>query len=126
MDQVVMDEARRLQALAAYRERARRFEEIARRRRLQGVPAPAPGPVAAVGGGSPRLSARGRQVLRLLANGYGNKEIALVLRVGPETVKTHVRNVLVALNARNRAHAVAIAYRLGLLDAEDSLRAPSP
>lgn len=115
-----MDEARRLQALAAYRRRARAFEDIARRR-LHGLPAalrplpPAPAPA------SSRLSARGRQVLALLAEGYGNKEIAQRLQVGPETVKTHLRNVLVALNARNRAHAVAIALRAGLIGSGDEV-----
>jgi DNA-binding CsgD family transcriptional regulator len=112
-----MDEARRLQALAAYRARARAFEEIARRRR--GPRAPALRQGVAVPAAPVPLSARGRQVLALLAAGYGNKEIAAALQVGAETVKTHVRNVLVALGARNRAHAVAIALRSGLLDAGD-------
>lgn len=60
-------------------------------------------------------------MLALLAEGYGNKEIAQRLQVGPETVKTHLRNVLVALNARNRAHAVAIALRAGLIGSGDEV-----
>jgi len=111
-----MEESRRLQALAAYAERARAFDEIARRRRrFPTLLAVTPAPAREASPARPRLSRRGREVLALLAEGYDNKEIARRLHVGPETVKTHVRNVLVALNARNRAHAVAIAFRSGLL-----------
>lgn len=115
-----MDDARRLQALAAYSERARLFDEIARRRRRFSSTVPQSSAVPQTSS-QPRLSARGAEVLALLAEGFGNKEIAQRLGVGSETVKTHVRNVLVALNARNRAHAVAIAFRTGLLgEAEEA------
>jgi DNA-binding NarL/FixJ family response regulator len=61
------------------------------------------------------LSPRGLQVLQLLAEGMTNSEIAARIYVAPETVKKHVAAVLNALGAENRAHAVAIAFRRGLL-----------
>jgi DNA-binding NarL/FixJ family response regulator len=61
------------------------------------------------------VSSREIEVLQLIANGLGNREIARVLFVSDETVKTHVQRVLRKLNANGRAHAVAIAIRHGLI-----------
>jgi DNA-binding NarL/FixJ family response regulator len=58
---------------------------------------------------------RERQVLQLVADGFGNKEIAAALFVSEETVKTHVRRVLKKLDASSRANAVAIGIRVGLV-----------
>src|SRR5919109_322020 len=50
-------------------------------------------------------------VVQPSANGLGNREIALELSVSLETVKSHIRRVLEKMDARSRAHAVAIAWR---------------
>lgn len=72
--------------------------------------APTPEDVAAVA----RLSERERDVLRLMADGLTNSEIARSLIVGEATVKTHVARILQKLPARDRVHAVIVAHRTGL------------
>ncbi|MFE2143136.1 response regulator [Streptomyces sp. NPDC059456] len=61
------------------------------------------------------LTLREEEVLRSMATGLSNPEIAHALRVSLETVKTHVGNVLTKLGAQNRTHAVVIAYESGLV-----------
>ncbi len=68
--------------------------------------------VAKDGNGS-RLSSQERRVLRLAAEGASNKEIAGQLYISDSTVKTHVRNILEKLHAKNRAGAVAVATTQG-------------
>ncbi|GAA1975611.1 response regulator transcription factor [Catenulispora subtropica] len=63
-----------------------------------------------------RLSEREREVLRLMAAGLENAEIAQEMFLGAQTVKTHVANILAKLDARNRTHAVVIAYRSGFVN----------
>lgn len=63
-----------------------------------------------------RLSERQRDVLVLIAEGNGNAEIARALFISIETVRSHVKELLRRLHARDRAHAVSVAYRTGLLD----------
>jgi DNA-binding NarL/FixJ family response regulator len=65
--------------------------------------------------GQAALSPREREVLRLIATGATNPEIAAVLDVTSETVKTLVARTLSKLGARRRAEAVAAAHELGLL-----------
>lgn len=55
------------------------------------------------------------EVLESVAVGHTNPEIAARLDISLETVKQHIKNLLLRLNASNRAHAVAIGYQLGLL-----------
>jgi len=62
-----------------------------------------------------RLTARQIEVLRLLARGEANKEIARALDLSPATVKTHVAAVLTALKAVNRTEAASRARELGLI-----------
>ncbi|HEX7662551.1 MAG TPA: response regulator transcription factor [Pseudonocardiaceae bacterium] len=66
-------------------------------------------------GGRAALSRREHEVLRLIANGLENQEIGKQLYISVETVRTHVKGILRKLSARDRAHAVAVAYRLGVL-----------
>jgi len=62
----------------------------------------------------PDLTARERSVLARLAQGMTNREIAQALDIGETTVKTHVKNLLEKLQARNRLEAAAVAFRFGL------------
>ncbi|MBO0770603.1 MAG: response regulator transcription factor [Actinobacteria bacterium] len=61
------------------------------------------------------LTGRETDVLRLIAQGRSNAEIAAELFLGVETVKTHVRNVLAKLGARDRVQAVITAYESGFI-----------
>jgi DNA-binding NarL/FixJ family response regulator len=61
------------------------------------------------------LTDREREVLRLIAAGRSNAEIAAELFLGIETVRTHVRNALAKLGARNRVQAVVAAYESGFV-----------
>lgn len=64
---------------------------------------------------APRLSAREREVLRLVAAGRSNKEIAAALRIAERTVKFHLTSIFNKLGADNRARAVAVAAERGLV-----------
>ncbi|WP_158889062.1 LuxR C-terminal-related transcriptional regulator [Amycolatopsis anabasis] len=61
-----------------------------------------------------KLSATELLVLQEIARGRDNHQIATILVRSPETIRTHVKNILRKLGARNRAHAVAIAYHVGI------------
>ena len=66
------------------------------------------------------LSGREIAVLEEIALGTSTEEIAAKLHVSPHTVRTHIKNILRKLDARTRAHAVAIAY------AEDAINPDIP
>jgi ATP/maltotriose-dependent transcriptional regulator MalT len=73
---------------------------------LTGVVEASPGP----------LSRRELEVLTLIAAGSDLRQTAEELTIAPTTVKTHLRNALSKLGARNRPHGVAVAMHLGLID----------
>ncbi|MEV0257168.1 response regulator transcription factor [Streptomyces sp. NPDC050732] len=66
-------------------------------------------------GGPENLSERERQVLRLVARGLNNQEIADTLGLSPLTAKTHVSRIMGKLRARDRAQLVIMAYESGLV-----------
>ena len=63
-----------------------------------------------------RLTAREREVLRLLADGLSQREIADRLVISANTVGTHVEHILSKLDVHSRTHAVAVGFREALLD----------
>jgi two-component system, NarL family, response regulator LiaR len=64
------------------------------------------------------LTSREMDVLRLLAQGQSNKEIARTLHLVEETVKTHVRHILSKLGVQSRTQAVLAAMRLGIVSTQ--------
>ena len=80
---------------------------------------PADGELAAAGAALPALAEpltrKEIRVLQLLAEGYSNGAMAEKLFVSDSTVRTHLRNINMKLNARSRTQAVAIARRLGVM-----------
>ena len=76
------------------------------RQRLTGEPQKSPSP--------DNLTGRELDVLRLIAIGRGNADIALALAIGQSTVATHVHNILTKTGCANRTEAAAYAARLGL------------
>jgi len=65
------------------------------------------------------LTGRETDVLRLLARGQANKEIAVSLHIGDKTVKTHVSNVLAKLGVQSRTQAALHAVHIGLISEAD-------
>jgi DNA-binding NarL/FixJ family response regulator len=63
------------------------------------------------------LSMREIQVLGHVAGGFSNKRIATHMGISVETVKSHMKNILAKVNARDRTEAVVIAMRRGIIDA---------
>jgi DNA-binding NarL/FixJ family response regulator len=106
-----VDAAERNEILTRYQEHQRRFERVAARRQ----------PVAEVINLPQRLvleqepTPREIEVLQLICDGLVNREIGDRLFLSEETVKSHVRHILAKLQARSRAHAVAVGFRRGLI-----------
>ncbi|MFC4530117.1 helix-turn-helix transcriptional regulator [Sphaerisporangium dianthi] len=94
------------------------IDSFARRARVQvgapeaTVPAPSASEEAGLG-----LTAREREVLRLVATGGSNREIAGELFISAKTVSVHVSNILAKLGVSSRGEAAATAHRLHLFDA---------
>lgn len=74
---------------------------------------------------TPILTRQQVEVLRLIADGRCNKEIAAALFVEENTVKTHVLLMRRRLGARDRGHAVSLGYKYGILDPRDGAQ-PDP
>jgi len=66
--------------------------------------------------GEDDLSSREIEVLRLIAAGNANKEIAAQLSIAEDTVKSHVTKILAKLGAKDRAHAVTIGLKRGMIE----------
>ena len=111
-----VDAAERREILNRYRDHSRRFEAAAARRnanRSGSVIPFTPPPVLRELEQEP--TARELEVLQLVADGLVNREIGQQLFLSEETVKSHVRHLLAKLQARSRAHAVAVGFRRGLI-----------
>jgi len=107
----MMNQSERERIVSLYEAHADRFQLIAAKRahRLDVLAPVEPMlPEPTVG-----LTAREISVLELVSMGLSNNEIGRRLLIAEETVKTHVRRILAKLNARNRAHAVALGIRWG-------------
>lgn len=108
-----MDAAERNEILARYADHVRRFEAAAARRTGRSAEIiPFTGPLREL---EQEPTPREIQVLQLISEGLVNREIGKVLYLSEETVKSHVRHLLAKLQARSRAHAVAIGFRRGIL-----------
>jgi DNA-binding CsgD family transcriptional regulator len=68
------------------------------------------------------LTARERDVLAMISQGFSNKSIARALGISPETVKTHVKRIFLKLAVNTRAEAVCRAGSLGLLELDSGDR----
>jgi DNA-binding NarL/FixJ family response regulator len=66
--------------------------------------------------GDEALTSREIDVLRLIAAGSANKEIAAQLSISEETVKSRVKNILLKLGANDRTHAVTIGLKRGIIE----------
>jgi DNA-binding NarL/FixJ family response regulator len=106
------------EALLAPSVTRRLISEFARTRPLGGQAPAAPGlpgpPAARADKVTGLLTERECEVLRLVAAGMSNGEIADHLRISPATAKTHVAHLLTKLDARDRVQLVIIAYQAGL------------
>ena len=109
-----MDAAQRKDILSRYLDHSRRFEEVAARR-SNGNTAdviPFAAPLREL---EQEPTMREIEVLQLISDGLVNREIGVRLFLSEETVKSHVRHLLAKLQARSRAHAVAIGFRRSLI-----------
>lgn len=109
-----MDAAERKEILNRYMDHSRRFEAVAARRGSNGAGEVIPfsAPLRELG---QEPTMREIEVLQLISDGLVNREIGTRLFLSEETVKSHVRHLLAKLQARSRAHAVAVGFRRGLI-----------
>jgi DNA-binding NarL/FixJ family response regulator len=111
-----MDAAERKNILSRYLDHSRRFDEVAARRNGREEQSaeviPLQPPLRELEQGP---TMREIEVLQLISDGLVNREIGQRLFLSEETVKSHVRHLLAKLQARSRAHAVAIGFRRSLI-----------
>ena len=108
-----MDAAERNEILNRYRDHSRRFEAVAQKRGNNGAEViPFAGRLQEL---EQEPTGRELEVLQLISDGLVNREIGQRLYLSEETVKSHVRHLLAKLQARSRAHAVAVGFRRGLI-----------
>jgi DNA-binding NarL/FixJ family response regulator len=113
-----VDASQRQEVLDRYLEHSKRFDAVAARR-LSGngnghaaEVIPLPSPVKEL---EQEPTLREIEVLQLISDGLVNREIGERLFLSEETVKSHVRHLLAKLQARSRAHAVAVGLRRGII-----------
>ena len=113
-DTGAVDAAERKEILTRYMDHSRRFEAAAARRSPNGKAEVIPfaAPMREL---EQEPTMREIEVLQLVADGLVNREIGQRLFLSEETVKSHVRHLLAKLQARSRAHAVAVGYRRGII-----------
>jgi len=113
-DRPSVDATQRKEILSRYMDHSRRFEEVAARRRgaSTGEVIPFQGPLREL---EQEPTMREIEVLQLISDGLVNREIGQRLFLSEETVKSHVRHLLAKLQARSRAHAVAVGFRRKLI-----------
>jgi DNA-binding NarL/FixJ family response regulator len=112
-DTHTVDAVERNEILSRYADHAKRLDTAVTRHAWQSagiIPFS-----AALREPEPEPTPREVQVLGLISEGLANREIGKVLFLSEETVKSHVRHLLAKLQARSRAHAVAIGFRRGIL-----------
>ncbi|POM22698.1 Transcriptional regulatory protein LiaR [Actinomadura rubteroloni] len=102
-------------AVAAVRGGAAQLDPAVQRRLVEAV-ASGERPAAAPGGLPDGLTPREAEVLRLIARGLSNAEIARDLFISEATVKSHINNLFAKAGLRDRAQAVTYAYRNGMAD----------
>ena|SRR5712691_8887398 len=108
-----MDAAERKDILSRYMDHSRRFDQAAARRANGSAEIiPFQAPLKEL---EQEPTAREIEVLQLISEGLVNRDIGKMLFLSEETVKSHVRHLLAKLQARSRAHAVAVGFRRGLL-----------
>jgi DNA-binding NarL/FixJ family response regulator len=112
-DTWAVDAAERTEILNRYREHTRRFDSVAARRNVGAEVIPFTAPLQEL---EQEPTAREIEVLQLISDGLVNREIGVRLFLSEETVKSHVRHLLAKLQARSRAHAVAVGFRRGLIN----------
>src|SRR5204862_6874655 len=96
-----------------YMDHARRFDQAATRRTAGSAEViPFQAPMKEL---EQEPTPREIEVLQLISKGLENREIGRLLFLSEETVKSHDRHLLAKLQARSRAHAVAVGFRRGLL-----------
>jgi DNA-binding NarL/FixJ family response regulator len=109
-----VDAAQRKEILNRYIDHTRRFDEVAARRSAHSgaevIPFAAPLKEL-----EQEPTNREIEVLQLVSEGLVNREIGNRLFLSEETVKSHVRHLLAKLQARSRAHAVAVGFRRGII-----------
>ena len=113
VDSSLVDAAQRNEILSRYHEHRARFESVAARRDAIAEVIPLQAPLQAL---EQEPTAREIEVLQLISDGLVNREIGVRLFLSEETVKSHVRHLLAKLQARSRAHAVAVGFRRGLIN----------
>lgn len=96
-------------------EYASRLLEAFSQEQAQGEPGSVLPPASPAAGIVEMLTERELEVLRLIASGHTNQQIARILVIAPSTVKTHTRNIYGKLDVSNRTQAAARAHGLGLL-----------